>query len=323
MKAIVQDRYGSTNVLRMEEIAQPAMGEGDVLVRVHAAGVDMGAWHMMTGMPYLMRLFGVGMGRPKQRVRGQDIAGVVEAVGAKVTSLRAGDEVLGSCEATFAEYVSAPEHRFVRKPAALSFEQAAALPVSATTALRGLRDAGQLMVGQRVLIVGAGGGVGSFAVQIAKAMGAEVTAVCSTAKLDFVRSLGADHAIDYTRESFLTQDARYDLILELAGGGSVSRTRRALTPAGTLVLGGGETGGRWLGGMERQLGALLTAPFRRQHVRGLLALVREQDLRALCELVETGKVKPAVDRTFPLAEAAQAIDYVVAGKARGKVVLRA
>jgi NADPH:quinone reductase-like Zn-dependent oxidoreductase len=321
VKAIVHDRYGSSEVLRLEEVDRPEIGDGDVLVRVRAAGVDMGVSHLVRGLPYLVRLV-VGLRRPRRRVPGLDVAGVVEAAGARVTALRPGDEVLGTCEGSFAEYAAAPAERFVRKPASLGFEEAAALPVSAAAALRGLRDVGKLQAGQQVLIVGAGGGVGSYAVQIARAMGAHVTAVCSTSKLELVRSLGAERAIDYTREHFADRSERYDLILEMAGSGPVSKARRALTPTGTIVLGGDEGGGRWLGGLRRQLGALLVAPFVRQRIRALLSLVRADDLRDLCDLVEAGKLAPAVDRSFPLADAAQALDYVESRKARGKVVLR-
>jgi NADPH:quinone reductase-like Zn-dependent oxidoreductase len=321
VKAVVHDRYGSSQVLRMEEVDRPEIGDGDVLVRVRAAGVDMGVSHLVRGRPYLVRLV-VGLRRPRRRVPGLDVAGVVEAVGARVTALRPGDEVLGTCEGSFAEYAAAPADRFVRKPASLGFEEAAALPVSGAAALRGLRDVGKLQAGQQVLVVGAGGGVGSYALQIARAMGAHVTAVCSTSKLELVRSLGAERVIDYTREHFADRSERYDLILEMAGSGPVSKVRRALTPTGTLVLGGDEGGGRWLGGVRRQLGALLVAPFVRQHIRAMLSLVRADDLRDLCDLVDAGKLAPVVDRSFPLAEAAQALDYVESRKARGKVVLR-
>jgi NADPH:quinone reductase-like Zn-dependent oxidoreductase len=296
-------------------------GDGDVLVRVHAAGVDRGVWHLMTGLPYLVRIMGYGLCTPKARVRGTDVAGRVEWVGKDATQFRPGDQVFGICDGSFAEYACAREDKFVRKPANLTFEQAAAVPTSALTALQGLRDAGKLEPGQKVLIIGASGGVGTFAVQIAKALGAEVTGVCSTTKTALVRSIGADHAIDYTREDFGDGRRHYDVILDIAGNRSLSHLRRALTPQGTLVIVGGEGGGRWLGGMDRQLRALMLSPFVRQTLRSLFSMPRKEDLQFVKELVDAGKITPVIDRTYPLREVPEAIRYLTAGHARGKVVI--
>jgi NADPH:quinone reductase-like Zn-dependent oxidoreductase len=320
MRAIVQDTYGSADVLELREIERPTIGEGEVLVRVHAAGVDRGAWHLMTGQPYLMRIAGFGLRAPRTRVRGREVAGRVEAVGAGVTRFRPGDEVMGTCEGSFAEYAAAREDRLARKPANLAFEQAAAVPVSATTALQALREHGRVQPGQRVLVVGASGGVGTFAVQLAKAFGAEVTGVCSPGKADLVRSLGADRVIDYTREDIVAGGQRYDLILDIGGNRSVSRLRRALTRRGTLVMVGGEGGGRWTG-MDRQLRALAISPFVRQRLRVFVTREHHESLELLAGLIEAGRVTPAVDRTFPLDQAPEAIRCLEAGRVRGKVVV--
>ncbi|MEU0477792.1 NAD(P)-dependent alcohol dehydrogenase [Streptosporangium sp. NPDC006013] len=321
MKAIVQDRYGSPEVLELREIDRPVMGDDDLLVRVHAAAVDPGVWHLMTGLPYLARVMGFGFRRPKVRVRGMDVAGRVEAVGGNVTRFKPGDEVFGTCDGAFAEYASARQDSFAPKPANLTFEQAAAVPVSACTALKGLREAGRVQPGQKVLIIGAGGGVGTFAVQLAKAFGAEVTGVCGTTKADLVRSIGADDVIDYTREDFADRARHYDLILDAAGNRPLSHLRRALTPRGTLVIVGGERGGRWIGGNDRQLRALMLAPFVGQRLRGLFSMPRAEDLRLLRELIEAGKITPVIDRTYPLGEVPEAIRYLEKGHARGKVVI--
>jgi NADPH:quinone reductase-like Zn-dependent oxidoreductase len=321
MKAIVQDTYGSIDVLKLEDVDKPVVGDGDVLVRVHAAGVDPGVWHLMAGLPYMVRIMGFGLRKPKARVRGWDVAGRVEAVGKDVTQFQPGDEVFGACDGSFAEYACGPEDKFMPKQANLSFEQAAAVTVSGLTALQGIRDTGKVERGQKVLIIGAAGGVGTFAVQIAKAFGAEVTGVCSTTKTDLVRSIGADHAIDYTREDFADGRQHYDVILDTAGNRSLSHLRRALTPQGTLVIIGGEAGGPWFGGTDRNLRALMLSPFVRQKLRSLFAKGRKEDLQSLKELVEAGKVTPVIDRTYPLSEAPEAIRYLEEGRARGKVVI--
>ena len=322
MRAVVQDAYGEADVLRPAEIDRPAIGDDEVLVHVRAAGVDQGAWHLMAGLPYPVRLAGYGVRAPKTPVRGRELAGRVEAVGRAVTTLRPGDEVFGVAEGTFAEYAPAAATKVVPKPANLSFQQAAALPISGLTALQAVRDQGRVKAGDRVLVIGASGGVGSFAVQIAKAFGAEVTGVCSTSKVDLVRSLGADHVVDYLLSDDLGAGERgYDVVLDTGGNRSLRALRRALTPTGTLVLVGAETGGRWLGGTDRQLRAMVLAPFVGQRLRTFISSENAADLVALSELVASGAVTPAVDRTFPLAETPEAIRYLRAGRARGKVVI--
>jgi NADPH:quinone reductase-like Zn-dependent oxidoreductase len=318
MKAVVQDRYGAPDVLELREIERPAVGDGDVLVRVRAASVNPQDWHLMRASPFVIRATGTGLRVPKSPVRGTDAAGEVEAVGKDVTRHRPGDEVFGWCRGAFAEYVCAGESHFVPKPAELSFEAAATLPLAGCTALQGLRDAGAVQPGQEVLIVGAGGGVGTFAVQIAKAFGCRVTGVCSTAKLDLVRSLGADDVIDYTREDFARGERRYDVIFQLAGTASPSACRRALTATGTLVLSSGE--GRFAG-IDRVVRALVSSPLVRQRLRPFLAKETTDDLVALAGLVEDDKLTPVVDRTYPLSEVPEAIAYLEAGHARGKVVI--
>jgi len=322
MKAIVQDVYGTADVLELRDIARPAAGRGEVLVSVRAAGVEQGVWHLMTGLPYLIRLFGFGLKKPKVPVRGREVAGVVEAVGAGVTRLKAGDEVFGTSEGSFAEYVCAQEGRLAAKPRNLSFEEAAAAPISGVTALQAVRDAGQVTVGQKVLVIGAGGGVGSFAVQIAKAFGADVTGVCSTGKVGLVRSLGADAVVDYTREDFAAGGVRYDVILDTAGNRPLSVLKRALGPRGTLVLVGGERGGKLTGGFERSLAAPLFSLFSRQKFKGLVSKETHLDLEALASLIEAGSVRPALDKVFALAEAPAAITYLREGRSLGKVVVR-
>jgi NADPH:quinone reductase-like Zn-dependent oxidoreductase len=321
MKAIVQDRYGSADVLELRELEPPVVGDDDVLVQVHAAGVDPGVWHLMTGLPYLVRLMGYGLRRPKVGVRGRDVAGRVEAVGENVTLFKPGDEVFGTCEGSFAEYATAREDKLALKPSNLSFEQAAAVPISGMTALQAVRDNGQVQPGHKVLIIGAGGGVGTFAVQIAKTFGAEVIGVCSTAKIDLVRSLGADHVIDYTREDFVESPRRYDVIIDNAGNRSLSQLRRALTPKGGLVIVGGEGGGNWLGPADRILPALLLSPFVGQKLGALMSVERQEDLLTLGEMLEAGQVTPVIDRGYPLIEAPDAVRYVGEGHAAGKVVV--
>lgn len=321
MKAIVQDRYGSPDVLRLEGVAEPEVGDDEVLVRVRAAGLDPGVWHLMTGLPYLARLMGFGLLRPKTRVPGGDLAGRVERVGAEVSRFQPGDDVFGVGSGSFAELAAAREDNLVRKPERLTYEQAAVVPTSALTALQGLRDAGEVERGRKVAVIGAAGGVGSFAVQIAKALGADVTGVCSTAKTQLVRSIGADHVIDYTRQDFADGSRRFDMILDTAGNRALSCLRRALTSRGTLVIVGGEGGGRWLGGTDRQLRALLLSPFVRQTLRPMLARVRREDLEVLKEMIEEGKVTPVLDRTYPLSEVPEAMRYLEEHHARGKVAI--
>ncbi len=323
MKAIVQDEYGTApeEALRLEEIARPAMAADEILVRVHAASVDRGTWHLMTGLPYPVRLAGFGLRRPKALNPGRSLAGTVESVGQNVTEFEPGDEVYGTCDGSFAEYARARASTLAPKPANLSFEQAAAVPVSALTALQAVRDHAKVQAGQKVLIIGASGGVGTFAVQIAKAFGAEVTGVCSTAKTDLVRSIGADHVIDYTRDDFADGSRRYDVILDIGGNRRLSHLRRALTPRGRLVIVGGENGGRWLGGTDRQLRALLLSPLVSQKLGTFIASENAEDLEVLRVLIESGKLAPAIDRTYPLSETPAAISYVFQGRARGKVVI--
>jgi 2-desacetyl-2-hydroxyethyl bacteriochlorophyllide A dehydrogenase len=321
MKAIVQEMYGSPDVLQFNEMDKPDVGDDDVLVQVRAAGVDQGVWHSIAGLPYLYRIAGIGVRAPKNPVPGLDVAGRVQAVGANVTAFQPGNEVFGTCRGAFAEYASARVDRLAPKPASLSFEQAAAVPTSGATALHAVRDKGRVRAGQRVLIIGAGGGVGTFAVQLAKVFGAEVTGVSSTTKRDLVRSIGADHVIDYTREDFADGQNRYDVILDIAGNRSLSHLRRALAPEGTLVIVGGEGGGRWLGGIDRQLRAQLLSLFVRQKLGTWISTEREEDLETLRELLEAGKVTPVVDRTFTLSEVPEAIRYLRDGRARGKVVI--
>ncbi|RCG31840.1 NAD(P)-dependent alcohol dehydrogenase [Sphaerisporangium album] len=321
MKAIVQDRYGTEDVLKFDDIERPTVGDDDVLVQVRAAGVDQGVWHLMAGLPYPLRLAGFGVRRPKLRVRGRDVAGRVEAVGRNVTRLKPGDEVFGTSDGSFAEYALSRADRLAPKPAGLTFVQAAAVPTSACTALKGIRDAGRVKAGQNVLVIGAGGGVGTYAVQIAKAFGARVTGVCGTTKADLVRSIGADDVIDYTREDFADRAHGFDVVLDIAGLRSLAVLRRALTPRGTLVIAGGEGGGRWLDGTHRQIQALVLSPFVRQDLRPLASSERTEDLEFLTGLVESGKITPVVDRTYPLNEAPEAIRHLREGRARGKFVV--
>jgi NADPH:quinone reductase-like Zn-dependent oxidoreductase len=322
MKAVVQGTYGSADVLELRDVDQPVPKDNEVLVRVEAAGVDPGVWHLMTGRPYLVRVMGYGLRTPKVGIRGRDVAGRVEAVGDNVTQVQPGAEVFGIGEGSFAEYVCARADKLAPKPANLTFEQAAVVPISGLTALQALRDTGKVQPGQQVLIIGAAGGVGSFAVQLAKAFGAEVTGVCSTTKLDLVRSLGAGEVIDYTREDFADGARRWDLIVDTAGRRSLPHLRRALTPRGTLVMVGGEGGGRWLGGFDRMiLRAPILSLLVRQRLRPLVSKERREDLVVLKELIEAGKLTPVIDRTYPLSEVPEAIRYLEAGHARGKIVI--
>jgi NADPH:quinone reductase-like Zn-dependent oxidoreductase len=321
MRAVVQDAYGDAGVLRQETVARPEAAPDEVLVRVHAAGVDRGTWHLMTGKPYLMRIVGMGFRGPKDRVPGRDLAGTVEAVGAAVTRFAVGDEVYGIGRGSFAEHAVVREDRLARKPARLSFEQAAVVPVSAGTALQALTDHGRLEAGQHVLVVGASGGVGSYAVQLAKALGAEVTGVAGTAKLDLVRSLGADHVLDRTRDDYADGSRHYDLVLDIAGNPGLSRLRRALTPTGTAVLVGGEDGGNLTGGMNRSLRALVLTRFVSQRLVWFIAQERGSDLERLHDLLESGQVTPSIDRTFPLDRVPDALRLLGSGQVRGKVAI--
>ncbi|HYP44199.1 MAG TPA: NAD(P)-dependent alcohol dehydrogenase [Propionibacteriaceae bacterium] len=322
MQAVVQDRYGPPDVLRCATVARPATGDNDVLIRVHAAGVHIGDWHLMTGQPYLMRVMGFGLRAPKRRIRGTDVAGTVVSVGARVSELQVGDEVFGACDGAYAEYATARPGTLARKPVNLSFEQAAAAPTSAATALTAVRDAGHVTAGQRVLVIGASGGVGLFAVQIAKAFGAEVTGVCRTSKVELVRSVGADHVIDYTQTDVGSNGQRYDVILDMGGNRPLSQLRRGLTPRGTLVLVGGEGGGRWIGGaMGRSLRALTLSPFVSQQLRMVVATVKRRDMDVLSELIEAGKLTPIIDTVHPLSGVSDAIRHLVDGRAHGKLAI--
>jgi len=323
MKAIVQDRYGGPDVLEFSDIDRPVPNDNEVLVQVRAAGLHRGDWHVMTGLPYLIRLVvpDLGLRKPKIPVRGMDLAGRVEAIGPNVTRFQPGDEVFGWADGAFAEYAAAPEDQLAPKPADLSFEQAAAVPTSGFAALQGLRDSGEVQPGQQVLIIGAAGAVGLFAVQLAKTFGAQVTGVASTTQLELVRSVGADEAIDYTRDDVTDGTRRWDLILDTAGHRSLSQLRRALTPKGTLVIVGSEGRGRWLGGFDRSLRAPLLARLVGQRLRMLASKPGQQDLQTLRELLEAGKLTPVIDRTYPLGDVPEAMRQMVEGHTRGKLVI--
>jgi NADPH:quinone reductase-like Zn-dependent oxidoreductase len=323
MQAIVQRRYGTVpeDLFRLEQIAKPTAGPGEVLVRVRAAGVDRGTWHLMTGLPYLARIVGFGLRAPKVPVPGWAVAGTVEAVGADVTGLEPGDEVFGTCRGSFAQYAVTLASRLAPKPAGLTFEQAAALPISATTALQAVRDQAKLRPGQHVLIIGASGGVGTFAVQIAKAFGAEVTGVCSTAKTGLVRAVGADHVIDYTREDPTAEQHRYDVVIDIGGNRRLAQLRRALASKGTLVITGGEGGSRWLGGTGRNVQAQLLSVFVSQRLTAFIARERRADLITVGDLAGSGAITPAIDQAYPLSQAAAALRHLIEGRVRGKVVI--
>src|SRR4051812_8118837 len=317
MRAVVQDRYGDTaDVLRPAEVARPTIGAGEVLVRVAAAGVDRGVWHLMAGKPYAVRL-AIGLRAPRNRIRGRELAGVVEAGGADGTSLRPGDEVFGMGEGTFAEYAPAKAGKLAPAPPGLSAAQAAVVPISASTALQAVRDHGRVQAGQSVLVIGASGGVGTFAVQIATASGAHVTGVSSTEKLDLVRSLGAEDVVDYRTTDLADLGRRFDVVLDIGGNRPLRALRRLLTPTGTLVIVGGEDGGRLLG-MGRQLLALLLSPFGRQNLRMFVASENADDLAVLGEMIEAGTITPVLDRTFPLEEAAAAVAHMSGGGGPGQ-----
>jgi NADPH:quinone reductase-like Zn-dependent oxidoreductase len=325
MKAITREHYGSADELHLRDLEIPKIGDDQVLIRVRAAGLDRGAWHIMMGQPYLMRLAGFGLRKPNNVTLGSEVAGVVEEVGKQVTGLKPGDKVFGMCLGTnngsFAEYAVARANKLAIMPANATFEQAAAATVSALTALQAVRDHGRVQAGQRVLIIGASGGVGTFAVQIAKAFGAIVTGVCSTAKMDLVRSLGADEVIDYTKTDITDTNERYDLVLDIGGNRPVSQLRRVLTDKGTLVFVGGEDGDQWTGGMGRQLGAMLISRFISQRVVAFICNENSKDLETLKELIEAGKLTPVIDRVCPLAGVSDAMRDLEAGRVRGKVVV--
>lgn len=320
MRAIVQDHYGTSETWQLTDIDRPEIEPHEVLVHVRAAGLDRGTWHMMTGRPYLMRLMGFGLRSPKNRVPGLAVAGTVVAVGANVTRFRVGDEVFGVCRGSFAEYAAAREDKLAPKPSSLTFEQAAAVPISATTALQGLR-LGRIEAGQHVLIIGASGGVGSYAVQLARSFGTEVTGVCSAAKADLVRSLGADHTIDHATDDATDGSRRYDLILDIAGNTPLRRLRRALNPTGSLVIVGGESKGNFTGGFGRSLRAPLMSPFVSQRLAMLASKEHYADLVPLTELIEAGQLTPSIDATYPLDEAPNAMRHLEAGTVRGKVCI--
>lgn len=321
MRALLQSGYGSVDVLAMGETAPPRPGEGEVLIRVHGAGLDRGTWHLMTGRPYLMRVMGFGFSAPKNPVPGLDVAGVVVEVGAKVRRFRVGDAVFGVARGSFAELACAREDKLSIKPARLSFEEAAVLGISGMTAIQALTNGGSIE-GQRVLVVGASGGVGSYAVQIAKALGATVTGVCSASKVERVRALGADEVIDYRARDFADGTTRYDLILDIGGNTPVARFRRAMTPTGRLVFVGGEGAGDWTGGFGRQILAMLTGLFVKQRFGMLMNEEHHRWLDRLTELVEQGELRPLIDRTIPIEEVPAAMRDLEQGRVTGKVAIR-
>ena len=324
MKAVVYTDYGSPDVLEIRDIRKPVPNDDQVLIKVRAASINPLDWHYMEGTPYIMRAFGVGLRKPRDPRLGVDMAGQVEAVGKNVTQFKPGDEVFGGRNGAFAEYVCARADRAVAlKPANITFEQAASVPIAAITALQGLRDKGRVSPGKKVLINGASGGVGTFAVQIAKSLGAEVTGVCSTRNLGLVRSLGADHVIDYTKEDFTKGAPRYDVILDNVGTQPLSGFKSVLRPNGICVMigGGGPNDGGLIGPMARPLKALLLSPFMSQKMGMMMAELNKKDLNVLGDLMESGKVKPVIDRTYPLSQIADAIRYLEQGHARGKVVI--
>ena len=321
MKAIVQDTYGAPEVLELRDIDKPAVGDDEVLVRVRAAAVNPADWAIMGGLPYIARPVYGGLRKPKNRVRGTDVAGEVEAVGTSVTRFRPGDAVFGWCNGAFAEYASVSDDALEPMPANLTFEQAAAAPLAGFVALQALRDKGKVRAGQKILVNGASGGIGTFAVQIAKSFGADVTGVCSTRNVDLVRSIGADHVIDYTREDFTQTGQRYDFILDNVGNHSLSDLRRALTAAGTLVPNSGGFDNRWFASLGRVVSALVVSPFVSQTLRPFVVSPKHADLVVLKDLMEAGNATPVIDRTYPLSEVPRALGYVGGGHARGKVVI--
>jgi NADPH:quinone reductase-like Zn-dependent oxidoreductase len=320
MRAIVQDAYGTTDTWHLSDTTKPEIKPDEVLVRVHAAGLDRGTWHVMTGRPYLMRMMGFGFRGPKNRVPGLATAGTIAAIGSAVTRFSVGDDVYGVSRGAFAEFAAAPEEKLAHKPANLTFEQAAAVPASATTAMQAVQ-LGRVEAGQTVLVIGASGGVGTFAVQIAKALGAEVTGVCSTTKLDLVRSIGADHVIDYAAQDHTDGSRRYDVVLDLGGNTPLRKLRRALNPQGCLVIVGGENKGNWTGGFGRSLRAPAWSLVLPQRLTMLSSNERHPSLDAVTELIDDERVTPVVDRTFALDDASAAMRHLEAGQARGKIVI--
>ena len=323
MTGIAQDRYGPApeDVLRVAQLPVPTIADGHVLVRMHAASVDRGTWHVMAGLPYPIRVAGFGLRRPKYANPGRALAGTVEAVGDDVSGFSPGDAVYGIGAASFAEYALAPAGKLAAKPASLSFAQAAAVPISGLTALQAVRDHGRIRPGEQVLVIGASGGVGSFAVQLAKSAGAQVTGVCSTSKVDEVRALGADHVIDYTREEVTDGPRRYDAILDIGGNRRLSRLRRILTLRGRLVIVGGENGGRWLGGTDRQIRARLLSPFVHQQLGTFINKENARDLNCLREMIDAGTLTAAIDRYCPLDGVPAALRHLIDGHTRGKIVI--
>jgi NADPH:quinone reductase-like Zn-dependent oxidoreductase len=320
MQAVVRDRYGAADVVEVRTVARPTISAGQVLVQVQAAGIDRGVWHLMTGEPYAVRL-AIGLTKPRQPVLGLDVSGRVVAVGADVTRFQPGDEVFGIANGSFAQYAAAEETKLVPKPSNVSWEQAGVAAISGGTALQALTDVGGVQAGHRVLVIGASGGVGTYAVQLAKALGADVTGVCSSAKVDLVRSIGADHVIDYTREDYLDGATTYDLIIDIGGRNSVARLRHALTATGTLVIVGGEDGGRVTGGIGRQIRAMLVSPFIRQNLKSFIQKEHHTKIERLAEHLESGAVVPVIERTVGLPGVPDAIRDLEAGQVRGKIAV--
>jgi NADPH:quinone reductase-like Zn-dependent oxidoreductase len=320
MQAIVQDTYGSASILKARDIEKPVIGDHEVLIRVRAAGVNPADWAIVSGLPYIARPI-YGLRKPKNSVRGTDVAGTVDAVGSGVTRFRPGDEVYGWSNGSYAEYTAAAEDSLALKPANLTFEQAATVPMAGLVALQAIRDHGKVGPGQTVLVNGASGGIGTFAVQIAKALGAEVTGVCSTRNVEMVRAIGADHVIDYTKDDFTRSGVQYDFILDNVSNHSLTDLRRALTPTGTLIPNGGNFDNRWLASGGRIVRAAVLFQFGGQTLGNFLVSSNHADLVVLAELIEAGKVTPVMDRTYPLSETAQAIDHVGTGHARGKIAI--
>jgi len=322
MKAIVQDSYGETDVLACREVNQPRISDSEVLVRVVAAGLDRGVWHVMAGRPYLIRIMGYGLRRPKAAALGSDLAGIVAQVGAEVTRFGVGDPVVGIGRGAFAEYAVVNESNLAHKPAALTFEQASSMPVSGITALQAIRERSGVRAGESVLVIGASGGVGTFAVQIAAADGAEVTGVCSSAKVDMVRAIGAEHVVDYTLERIGDAGRRYDVVIDIGGRRSISEIRSVLAPRGRLVIIGGEGGGRWFGGIGRQLRAMVLSMFVRQRLGTFIASADSDRIETLLKLAESGEIVPVIDEVFPLEQTAVAIRRMEEGLVAGKLVVK-